>query len=190
MFFSSLTGPRAIRLALLGLGLASVSVLPAQMVDVLTENFGGSSGTALSGTTADTFDADILAAGGSNVWDGGANFLSNGTITAESNNRCAWLNLGSWLNNAKGSAAGKFELTATLAPVSGAWISLGFATDNSPNASKNFTNTGTGTLPTTGMATVIYRSTTASPAGNWTASPAPPTPMPLMVRITTRAAAP
>jgi hypothetical protein len=73
----------------------------------------------------------------------------------------AYLNLGSYINDAKGTAAGKFELTMTIGPTTGAWLSLGFAAENTPNTLKDFTNTGSGTAATTGLATIIYRATGA-----------------------------
>jgi hypothetical protein len=53
----------------------------------------------------------------------------------------------------------------TISPTTGTWISLGFATQNTPSNTKDFTNTGSGTSNTTGIATIIYRAQTASPAG-------------------------
>jgi arylsulfatase A-like enzyme/methionine-rich copper-binding protein CopC len=129
------------------------------MNTLVTENFGGS-GSLLDGTGADSFAAAITAAGGSGTWAAGANFLDNGVISVESNNRSAYLNLGSYINATKGTAAGKFELVMTVSPTTGAWISLGFAAENSPNIAKNFTNVVVGTgANTTGLGTIIYRAT-------------------------------
>ena len=81
-------------------------------------------------------------------------FLQNGA--ASGGNASAHLNLGTFINSARGTANGKFQLTATIAPGTGSWLSLGFATQNAPSTAKNFTNTGSG-VTTTGVATIIYR---------------------------------
>ena len=64
----------------------------------------------------------------------------------------AYLNLGTYINNAKGTAAGKFELAATLAPTTGSWVALGFFNSATPSTGTNFTGNG-------GMATILYRPT-------------------------------
>jgi hypothetical protein len=125
-------------------------------------NFSGS-GASLDGTTADTFAAVITTAGGSPTWDAATGFLENGAVSG--GRSAAYLNIGTFLNDTKGTAAGKFELTMTIGETTGSWISLGFGAENTPNILKDFTNTGTGTGPTNGVATIIYRAQNASPAG-------------------------
>jgi hypothetical protein len=133
-----------------------VSVPPPPPGGLLVEeNFGGT-GTALNGTAADTFAAGITAAGGSATWAAGSAFLDDGTVTVGSAQTGAYLNLGSYINDAKGTAAGQFDLTMTISETVGEWISLGFTTQNTPSTAKNFTNTGTGGT-TTGIATIIRR---------------------------------
>jgi hypothetical protein len=131
---------------------------------LIKESFGGT-GAALNGTTADTFDAAITAAGGSSTWVAAGNFLDNGVVTLATR-QAAYLNLGNYINNSRGTAAGLFKLTMTISPTTGTWISLGFATNNTPNTLKDFTDTGSGTATTVGMATIIYRATNATPTAN------------------------
>ena len=141
--------------------LAALSV-HAQMSPIVVENFGGT-GAALNGTTADLFDPWITAAGGSSTWGAGAAFLDNGTVSVDAVQNAAYLNLGSYINNTKGTASGLFDLTMTISPTVGNWISLGFATNTTPNTARNFTDTGS-TPPaglTVGIATIIYRATGA-----------------------------
>ncbi|MCX6630380.1 MAG: hypothetical protein NTW28_22400, partial [Candidatus Solibacter sp.] len=131
---------------------------------LIKEDFGGT-GAALHGTTADTFDAAITAAGGSSTWVAAANFLDNGAVTLATR-QAAYLNLGNYINNARGTAAGLFNLTMTIWPTTGTWISLGFATNNTPNTLKDFTDTGSGAATAVGMATILYRATNATPTAN------------------------
>jgi hypothetical protein len=84
---------------------------------LIKENFGGT-GAALNGTTTDTFDAAITAAGGSSTWVAAANFLDNGVVTLATK-QAAYLNLGSYINNAKGTVDGKFNVTMTISPTCG-----------------------------------------------------------------------
>ena len=128
---------------------------------IVAENFGGT-GAALNGTTADTFNAAVTAAGGSATWGAGAAFLDNGTVTVDTLQNSAYLNLGSYINNAKGTASGMFDLTMTISPTVGNWISLGFATNTTPITTKNFTDTGVGVANSTvGIATILYRAVSA-----------------------------
>jgi hypothetical protein len=132
-------------------------------VPILVENF-GSSGDPLNGTSADTIAAAITTAGGSATWTADDDFLQNGAVNGIGQS-AAYLNLGSYINAAKGTAAGKFELTMTISETTGNWLSLGFASENTPNTAKNFTNTGTGTETTIGVATLLYRASTNQLAG-------------------------
>jgi lysophospholipase L1-like esterase len=131
---------------------------------VVAESFAGAA-TALNGRTADVFSPLIISAGGSSTWAAASGFLQSGA--AGGGNGSAFLNLGSFINSARGTPEGKFELTATLFQTTGTWLSLGFATQNSPSTLKNFTNTGTGTT-NTGAGTIIYRAQTGvvSPNAN------------------------
>jgi lysophospholipase L1-like esterase len=131
---------------------------------LITEAFGGTA-TALHGSSADTFSPLITAAGGSPNWVAASGFLQGGA--ASGGNGSAHLNLGTFINSTKGKPEGKFKLSATLAPTTGSWFTLGFASQNVPSTLKNFTNTGSG-VTTTGVATIIYRSQTgvAAPSAN------------------------
>jgi hypothetical protein len=122
---------------------------------LIDEPFGGSGG-ALHGKTANTHAPAIITAGGSATWVAAPSFLDNGVVSLATR-QGASLNLGTYINAAKGTALGKFKLTMTVGPTSGAWISLGFAAETTPNLSKDFTNTGSGSAATTGLGTIIYR---------------------------------
>jgi len=128
---------------------------------IVSESFGAG---ALNGQTADTYNPAITSAGGGSTWVAASTFAANGVVTATDGNSGAYLNLGSYINSAKGMANGKFELTMTISTTTGSWISLGFTTQNAPNIGKNFTNIGAGADPTNGVATILRRSTTATPA--------------------------
>jgi hypothetical protein len=130
---------------------------------IVIEDFDDSSGSGLFGTLADTFSPDITAAGGSATWAANSGFGNNGSVSVD--RKATYLNLGSYINDAKGTSDGLFELTVTMSETTGSWLSLGFAQENTPNTDKNFTNTGTGTATTYGLGTIIYRAQTASPAG-------------------------
>ena len=141
-----------------------LAVTSANAAVIVADNFGGT-GAALNGKTADTFDAAITAAGGSSTWVAAGNFFDNGVVTLATR-QAAYLNLGPYLDNAKGTAAGLFKLTMTISPTTGQWISLGFATNNTPNTLKDFTDTGSGAATAVGMATILYRATNATPTAN------------------------
>ena len=133
---------------------------------LVEENFGGAGGP-LQGTLADYLDAAIAAAGGSGTWAAGVSFLDNGTVNIDATQpqNGAYLNLGSYINDAKGTANGKFDLTLAISETTANWISLGFTTQNAPSTTKNFTDTGSG-VPTTGIATIVHRSTTSGSGPN------------------------
>jgi arylsulfatase A len=122
---------------------------------LVTENF-GEPGNPLNGTDADAFSPIIAAAGGSATWGAGAAFLDNGTVNVDGSQSAAYLNLGTYIDDAAGTADGKFVLTMTVSETVGAWISLGFAVENTPGTGRNFTDTGSGGT-TRGMATIIRR---------------------------------
>ena len=123
---------------------------PVSQAGVLaSENFGGSGG-ALNGTTADTFAAAIVTAGGSSTWVADPGFLDDGSVSV--NRGAAYLNLGSYINDAKGTEDGKFDLTMTISETTGSWISLGFSTLNTPATTFDFTGAAV-----IGLGTIIYR---------------------------------
>lgn len=129
-----------------GLILAATS---ANAAVIVAESFGGS-GAALNGTAAGTFAAGITSAGGSSTWTAGTDFLDNGVVTDNAAKSAAYLNLGSYINDTKGTAAGMFELTMTISKTTSTWLSLGFATSNTPGTGGDFTGLS-------GMGNIIYR---------------------------------
>lgn len=121
----------------------------ASAVPLVVENFSGAS-DPLNGTLAETFSDAILNAGGSAAWGAASGFRENGAVSGTTSS-AAFLNLGSYINDTKGTAAGKFELVMTIAEVSGAsWFSMGFVGSSAPSTTGNFTNLN-------GVATIIYR---------------------------------
>jgi hypothetical protein len=118
---------------------------------IVAEDFGGSGG-ALTGTTANTFASGIATAGGSSTWVADPGFLDDGSVNVFRG--AAYLNLGSYINDAKGTADGKFDLTMTISETSGSWISLGFSTLNTPATTFDFTG-----AEVIGLGTIIYRLT-------------------------------
>ncbi|MCF7954357.1 MAG: hypothetical protein K9M75_01010, partial [Phycisphaerae bacterium] len=119
---------------------------------ILSEYFSGN-GDPLNGKTADMFSPEIVNAGGSASWVAYSSFSDDGTVIADGvgpdGRTRAYLNLGSYIDDAKGSVAGKFDLTMTMSLNSGNWLSLGFAQSNTPGGS-DFTGVK-------GMGTIIYR---------------------------------
>ena len=131
--------------AVLVLGTAS---LRAQVI--IMEDFAGS-GAPLDGTVADLFDGGITAAGGANAWRAGDAFFDDGAVVmGNSTSSSAYLNLGSYINDRRGSASGDFELTMTISETTGNWISLGFVPSNAPRLDDDFVNES-------GLGTIIYR---------------------------------
>ena len=129
--------------------LLGATTLHAQVL--IVEDFSGS-GAALNGVTADTFDAGIISAGGANTWSAGDAFLDDGTVVDGNDNTSssAYLNLGSYINDRRGSASGDFDLTMTISETTGNWISLGFVPSNAPRIDDDFVNES-------GIGTIIYR---------------------------------
>ena len=126
-----------------------LATAPAHAAVIVAEDFGGSGG-ALTGTTANTFASGITAAGGSSTWVADPGFLDDGSVSVS--RRAAYLNLGSYINDAKGTANGKFDLTMTISETTGAWISLGFSTLNTPATTFDFTG-----AEVPGLGTIVYR---------------------------------
>lgn len=129
------------KLAICSMAVALVAT-SASAQTVVSESFGGLNSDPLNGTTADTFSSAITTAGGSSTWSAPtAGWNADGTMTG--NNGSAFLNLGSFINGAKGQADGVFTLSATVTVTGGSWGSLGFL--DSPTTGSNFTTTGEGT---------------------------------------------
>ncbi len=147
-------------------------VLPAISVSagvIVVENFSGNGSGGLAGTAADRFSPGITAAGGAATWVAHSGFLDNGLVNNTSR-RAAYLNMGSYINNAKGTAKGLFQLSLTISETTGTWISLGFGQENTPSTDKDFTNSSSDSpapaQTTTGLGTIIYRATNATPTAN------------------------
>ncbi len=122
--------------------------LPAQII--ITEGFGGS-GAALDGKPADLFNPGIELSGGSSTWRAGDAFFDDGAVVAGNPiSSSAYLNLGSYINDRRGSASGDFALTMSISETTGSWISLGFVRSNSPRLDDDFVNES-------GVGTIIYR---------------------------------
>jgi arylsulfatase A len=119
----------------------------SQTTVLVEENFGGTGGP-LNGTSADIFATAITGAGGSATWSAATGFSDNGAVSVS--RLSAHLNLGSYINDAKGTANGKFDLTMTISETTGAWISLGFSTLNTPATTVDFT-------AASGLGTIVYR---------------------------------
>lgn len=121
---------------------------------IINESFDGT-GAALNGSTSEVFDNAITAAGGSNTWVAADTFSDNGEVAPGSfTNSSAHLNLGSYINDTKGTRAGIFELTMTIGDVTGAgvtWLSMGFSELSSPAIDNHFLNLQ-------GTSTIILRS--------------------------------
>ncbi|MFK7788319.1 MAG: PEP-CTERM sorting domain-containing protein [Phycisphaeraceae bacterium] len=118
---------------------------------IVSETFVGAGN--LAATTAETFDAGITTAGGSNAWVGSIDFKQDGSVAPPSGTggSSAHLNLGSYINDAKGTALGKFDLTVTISETAGTWLALGFGKTNTPASSGSFT------FGSNGVGTIIYR---------------------------------
>jgi hypothetical protein len=126
---------------------------------IVAESFGGNATTNLNGITAGTFAAGITSAGGNATWVANTAYKADGSITGR--RVSAYLDLGSYVNDAKGTANGIFVLEASLAlptsTLNGTWASLGFAGENAPSLTRAFNNNGSGTGSTTGYANMLYR---------------------------------
>ncbi|MEN8785923.1 MAG: sialate O-acetylesterase [Akkermansiaceae bacterium] len=127
-----------------------VSAIAQDTIVIVNEAFDGT-GVALDGSTAMIFEDAITAAGGSSSWVSSDTFSDNGGVApGSSNNSSAHLNLGSYINNTKGTGAGIFELTMTIGQITGTgnnWLSISFSEDNSPSTTNHFLNLdATGTI--------------------------------------------
>ncbi len=116
------------------LAVSGLLTASSQAVVIIQESFGGLVGDPLNGTFADVFASGITSAGGSSTWGASTSFKANGSLenTGNATDGSASLTLGSYINNAKGTANGKFTLTATIAAPTGSdndngtWVSVGF----------------------------------------------------------------
>lgn len=111
---------------------------------IIEETFGGTGGD-LAGTSPDTFDSAITAAGGNGTWDGHNFFKDNGDIEAFGNHgRRVWLDLGTYINDAKGTSDGFFTFTVAISqPTEAGFTSGGFFTGGDQNFT--FANSGLAT---------------------------------------------
>jgi hypothetical protein len=143
---------------------------PAQAneIVIVSENFGGTSATNLQDKDADVFAPAIITSGGNKNWAEDVStttiFKQDGsTVTISSTTaRSIYLNLGSYINDAKGTSSGLFELAISLnKPVvntttgtaTDGLFSFGFSGLNSPAGSGgDFTSSAVG-----GIATMAYR---------------------------------
>jgi len=141
-------------LTLLAAALASAQ-LASGSTEIVSHDFGGDGTGTLNGNTADTFAAGITTAGGSNIWEAGANFRDDGHLPQQASGRIdqsAFLNMGSYINDSRGTANGLFTLSVTMTQtVGGSWAGVTFFESNTPDTGNHFVNNG-------GMGTIIYRS--------------------------------
>jgi len=139
--------------------IACASMPSAHAAVIVSETFGGTSAD-LQGKTATSFATGITTAGGSNVWQANTAFNRDGTTVGFGTGNTggsAYLNLGTYIDAAKGTATGKFTLTATLNVTSGSWLALGFAGETAPSIGRNFTNNPSIGGTTTGYANMLVR---------------------------------
>ena len=132
--------------------------LPGMASVVLVSHAFDGEGAPLNGVSADTFHAGITTAGGSDTWAASGNYSDNGTITVAANAEgSAFLNMGSYINDARGTATGLFNLSVTMTAISGsnstnAWRGLSFFKPNTPDTNEHFTRGDSA-----GKGTIIYR---------------------------------
>jgi hypothetical protein len=123
--------------------IALCCAIPVQAATILVEeNFGGDGTNDLKGTTADTFHADLILSGGSDTFGGSLNVEDNGDAYGN-NAKVTYLNLGSYIDDTKGTADGLFELSFTMAihttrgDVGPGYNFLGFSNTASPAFADN-----------------------------------------------------
>jgi len=143
------------RLPFLVVALVSVQLASATTT-LISHTFDGAGTDALNGLGADTFSSAITTAGGSSTWTAAAGYLADGSI---SGNGAAFLDVGSFINDAKGTSAGLFTLSVILDRPANpkSWVSYGFLVDGATTGS---TFTGIDSA-----ATIIYRSGTGGVDG-------------------------
>lgn len=128
---------------------------------IVAESFGGLFSEDLNATAADTFAQGVIDKGGSKTWVARADFNADGSVLATASGGSAYLDLGTYINDSKNTPTGKFELKATISPVTttNSWLALGFASQATPNVNRNFTNSPSTGSTTTGYANMVYRPT-------------------------------
>lgn len=148
--------PRLLTTAFILLACGAASANPV----IVADHFDGEATESMVGRTAPTFSDGVVAAGGSAIWAGSAFFKRDGSVVV-TNNTGAWvrnvhLNLGSYLNDAKGKSDSLFELSVTISgpPKVAGFLSLGFSAVNTPTVQGNFA-----TAAVQGIGTIAYRDT-------------------------------
>jgi len=125
-------------------GAYALAALPV----LITEDFIGGA-EDLHGSCAEGVNEALLTANGSPTWVAKSGvFHADGSIT-NGNSNTASLSLGSYLEAAKGTPAGKFWLSAVLSKPTGwadSWVSLGFFSTETPSVDGFFVNGGSGTM--------------------------------------------
>jgi len=146
---------RYFNLTLLFTALVSVQLASASPI-LISHTFDGAGTDALNGLGADTFSSAITTAGGSSTWTAAAGYLADGSI---SGNGAAFLDVGSFINDAKGTSAGLFTLSVILDRPANpkSWVSYGFLVDGA--------TTGSTFSGTNSAATIIYRNGTGGVDG-------------------------
>ncbi len=134
------------------LGIICLSTATAATT-IVSESFGGT-GADLNGTTAEIFASGITTAGGSSTWSASTSFNDDGSLVS-GNNQGAYLNMGTYINDTKGTASGllTFSVIINSLPDS-AWAGFGFFVGNTPSINENFTN-----ALASGSGTIIWRNT-------------------------------
>lgn len=142
------------------ISLAFISgVLDLHATVIVQEDFNRTGG--LHNKNATIFSSLVSAAGGSNVWkarDGPTQFEADGNVSTTPTSPTdggAYLTLGNYINNTKGSSAGIFDLQITIGDITNGavrdtWTSIGFSTLNTPNINNDFAKT-------MGIATGLFR---------------------------------
>ncbi len=95
---------------------------------IVSESFEGLVTDNLNGTSADVFDAGITGVTGN--WVAATQYNADGSLAASSGNGAAFLDLGDYINDSRGTANGIFTLQVTMeitaGNANGEWVSFGF----------------------------------------------------------------
>jgi hypothetical protein len=141
---------------------ATIQSLSASVI--VADTFGGSSSVSLNGSAAPTFEASVVAAGGSGVWSANSAYKANGQLESTAvglptPNSSATLSLGTYIWDSRGTESGLFTLTATISGITGGsseinsrWVSLGFF-GSQPSLTSAFWVGN----PPIGIATIVHR---------------------------------
>ncbi|HBR95471.1 MAG TPA: hypothetical protein DEA90_15020 [Opitutae bacterium] len=123
---------------ILPLALSVGGTLSAEFV-LVSDDFGGSSADSLNGASADTFNSAVASAGGSATWVAGTEFNADGSVDNGNTKQTAYLGLGSYVNDLKGSEDAIFTLEATMgingSGSNGDRLTLGFFRSELPSYS-------------------------------------------------------